>query len=846
MEWIINKIKNSNSSYDFRLLANNNDFGNINFFKHSYFRLLVSLSSYLSKGVIYCNGYYKINFDKKVPAIFDFSITKLSYIPETFMTIDSHLEYLKLVNENNEYKINKLALDDTKIFSSLFNYEIVTDMNDFLNSNFKGYTHINVNNLYVTTGWMKVNNGKKYLVIDLIKYDNKSKKTGLFRCKILDKKVIDLIKLNKKLESYCILILKIDKTIKIKYITPVTFDEYLTYIYDLMLPYKYDFNDINESNKLLKPISYDDNDIERNAFAIDPTGSKDRDDAISCFYLKDEKITKNYLEATHIKLIVHISDTLSYIQPNEKNYYYHYCRYKCNTNYLDKFNLPMMDRILSEEKLSLDGDKNTAITINLIYKIIDQEHFIIKTFPEEVKVHRSKNVNVFGTTYKKFSESFGFDSEKGYDNKQFNKRFIINCNNKVERDFNEFIYEGKSMYPNNIKKLIANNLKHLYIYFVNSLNHTGKDTLIKIPSNLVREKHFNKSNIYLEFSPVDMWCHSLIEYTALESNIYFSNLMYLISINKVRVKDQMFIFDYKRIVQLNEKLGKKNVKFILDNFLKDKKMKLPYNGIYRNLFTSGKDKYYINKKIRDILVKYYKKNSDYEVILEKFINRFNYKYINDKGNAITLLKILLALRQVFLLDSSNNLEISNKLISPDLRMKANYDTFPISHLDVCSLLYTHATSPMRRFIDINVHHIIFNSDSRDYIRLNLDIEGLNNSVNTGKHIHSLVNGQRFLELIELNNNLQLTAKMLDDKRNLIGFKEIVNFYNFNESFKITDNKVLLKKDNYNFPILKKISKDAKIFNIFFHMLRKESENVRKKCQKFLEKLFSIKKMKIIC
>ena len=104
---------------------------------------------------------------------------------------------------------------------------------------------------------------------------------------------------------------------------------------------------------------------------------------------------------------------------------------------------------------------------------------------------------------------------------------------------------------------VANNLKHLYIYFVNSLNHTGKDTLIKIPSNLVREKHFNKSNIYLEFSPVDMWCHSLIEYTALESNIYFSNLMYLISINKVRVKGQMYIFDYKRIVQLNEKLGKK-------------------------------------------------------------------------------------------------------------------------------------------------------------------------------------------------------------------------------------------------------------------------------------------------
>ena len=75
---------------------------------------------------------------------------------------------------------------------------------------------------------------------------------------------------------------------------------------------------------------------------------------------------------------------------------------------------------------------------------------------------------------------------------------------------------------------MANNLKQLYIFFVNSLQHTGKDTLIKIPSTLVME---NK-NIYLDFKPEDMWAHSLIEYTALETNIYMSFLMTLINQKK--------------------------------------------------------------------------------------------------------------------------------------------------------------------------------------------------------------------------------------------------------------------------------------------------------------------------
>ena len=74
--WKIKKIDNKNSRYDFRLTTKKNDYSNVNFFKHSVFRILVSLSSYLTNGVIFQNGFYKINYQKKVPAIFDFSIVK--------------------------------------------------------------------------------------------------------------------------------------------------------------------------------------------------------------------------------------------------------------------------------------------------------------------------------------------------------------------------------------------------------------------------------------------------------------------------------------------------------------------------------------------------------------------------------------------------------------------------------------------------------------------------------------------------------------------------------------------------------------------------------------------------
>ena len=863
MEWKIKKIKNKNSNYDFRMISNTNNFSQINFFKCSYFRILVSLSSYLSEGVILCDSkQFQIKHDKNTPAIFNFSINNNSdKSQKSYLTLDNKLSKVIFYNDKKKIDIRLLSLPDTKVFFTLFQYEEVSNLSKFLNANSEAYKHINNTsvNLYLITGWINFDDGYNYLIMDLLKYDSRSRKTVLTRCKILDKTILkSLHKLKKNIKSYCLLLVEFveETSIKIKYIIPTTMDEYITYLYDLMLPYKYDFNDLDKKDNKLQSIVYKDNDIERTAFAIDPDGSKDRDDAIASFFLKDNKITYDLKEATHIKLIVHISDTLPYISPKDNNYYYHYSKYKCNTDYLDKYNLPMMDRMLSEENLSLDGDNNSAITINLIYKIIDKEKFIIRPFPENVKIHRSKNLKIIGTTYKKFSESYNLKKMKGFDNSSFNERYIINCNKKLIRDYNEFIYEGNSMFPNKSKEHIANNLKQLYIFFVNSLNHTGKDTLIKIPSNLTREKHFDTCNIFLEFSPVDIWSHSLIEYTALESNIYFSYLMYLIAKNKIQPTNNIFSFDYKTIHDINDTVGSKNQKLLIDNITNDKVVKVSKCGIYRNLYTPGKIgsnlDFYINEEIKGMIVKMINSKDNIKDIIERFLEKFNYKVIKNNPNVTNFLKLILALRQTLLLfNAKSNLDISSRMISKEIKMKAKYDFFPFSHLDICSVFYTHATSPMRRFVDINVHNFIFDKECRDYIYANLDLDGINISVNTGKFIHQLVNNQRLIELIDINSQkkkLIMDAVLIDKKRNTIGLLEIVNFYSFNESFNLDENKtkVILNIDNYNLPNMKKANETDKNFNIFFHMLRKESEHIRAKCQKLLEKLFNLKKINKIC
>jgi len=836
MNWELKRINNKNSKYDFRIIpSKKRDYSEVNFFEASYFRQLVSISSYLTNGIIKCKDkFYKVNGkNKNEPVIFNFSIDQINknYKNQMYSTIDKY-NNIEVNLYGINYKIKSISKPNTKIFNSLFETKNINNLHTFFEKNKSTYSNVikSENNLYIVTAHSTDNN----MILDLV-----SDKNRLTRYKVQD------LKMKYMKDGYYLLLIDFEKNMKpnITFSLPITFDEYLTYIYDLMLPYKFDFNDISKKINKKEYVDYKKKGIMKYAFAIDPNGSRDRDDAISSFYLNNNNVVNNLNEATHIHLMVHISNTLPFIVPKDDNYYYHFSKFKCNTDYLDTKNLPMMDRILSEKMLSLDGKGKDAITIEMTYKIKNKEKFVIYPFPENVSVHQSKNLEIFGTTYSTFADSFSEKSKYGFCNDNFNLRYIINCN-KIVRDFNMFVYEGESILKDKRQRMIANNLKQLYIFFVNSLNHTGKDSLLKVPNDLMRKN----DNIYLDFDPIDMWSHSLVEYTALESNIYFAHLMYMIprsnKYKNLEYDNGSYNFNYEDILFNIENLGNKNTNNLLKNIniSPNKKLKSKSVGIFRNLFAPSLDQEtYINDKIAKMLKVNNKENL--KNIIEYLLKKHNYMIV-DGHISNNFLKLLLGLRQIHLLiKSKSNLDISSRLIEPELKMKARYEGFPFWHIDIATYFYTHATSPMRRFIDINVHHFIFNPKYQKYIMRNLDFDGVNMSVQAGKSIHHLVNNTRFIEFIKINNPT-LTFMNINSRKSIYGFKEIINFYNFNKTKTKNGKKVKIIFDNFGIP--KIVNSNSKVFNLYKHMILSFDKDKRKLIKDFLDIILQVKSVKKIC
>ena len=826
VNWFIKNIKNQNSNLDFRLKSKRNSYSKVNFKYHDIFRVLVSLSYYLTNGIILAPDQNdKLNFYQIEGNIFDFKIKNFNKTPNKYLSLSKNMKSILFYDNKNIITINRLTEPNTKVFSNIFLTKTLKNLDKYMQKQKKyGY--------FLVTGFCNNNN----LILDLVEKEN------LIRYQIENH--------NFKLENGYQLFLfnfdKLDYQLMNNFV--ISYDEYLSYIYDLMLPYKYDFNQIG--NNKFPEIRYSNSDIERIAFAIDPNGSKDRDDAIAAFYYQGNKIVNNLEDATHIKLLVHISNTLDYIQPTDDNYYYHYSKYKSNTDYLDKSNLPMMDRILSEDILSLEGNNKSAITISILYRIA-QDHtnlnrkFIIDRFPERIEYFKSNNLNVIGTTYHNFAESFNKQKENRYDNSNFIERLIIPCNKNIIRDFTHFIQEGSSKYKDSLEKQIANNLKQLYIMMVNSLDHTGKDSLLKIPSGLVRDNN----NIYLDFDPVDMWAHSLVEYTALEANIYFAYLTFMISKYNVKnlIVDNKYIITKADLIKASQEIGSKNQKLIIDQVTKNKEIRIKKIGFFRNLYNtnSKKQKEYLNSKSSQMINRYYQKNKkkNYFEIVDKILSFYKF----DNYDTSYFLRLMLSLRQMLLLKGSKtNLDITTKLISKDIKMKAEYDYQPIAHLDICTYLYTHSTSPMRRFVDINVHNLIFNLRSRNYVFKNVNLNNLNAGVDDGKSIFLLVNQQRFIDFIKVNKNPNLKIEIIDKKFKTIGLIDLVNFYSFNSLFNLNkkDKTAIFKLDKFLLPAIEKSSSKDKTFNVFFHMLRKNRYS--KDIQKYLEIIFKVKKVNNIC
>ena len=132
LKWKIKKINNKNSKFDFRLYQlKKSTFEGINFSKYNMLRILVSLASYLSDGIIFKDGYYKIVRKKNIPAIFDFSIKK-TIKSNKYLSLDEQLNNVILFNDKEKLIINTLTTNNTTIFPSLFQFEEINNMNSFL------------------------------------------------------------------------------------------------------------------------------------------------------------------------------------------------------------------------------------------------------------------------------------------------------------------------------------------------------------------------------------------------------------------------------------------------------------------------------------------------------------------------------------------------------------------------------------------------------------------------------------------------------------------------------------------------------------------------------------------
>ena len=71
-----------------------NNYSNINFFKYTYFKFLVSLSSHLTDGIIlFDKNFYKLEWNKKIPAIFNFSLNKTSD-KKNYITLNKNISKL--------------------------------------------------------------------------------------------------------------------------------------------------------------------------------------------------------------------------------------------------------------------------------------------------------------------------------------------------------------------------------------------------------------------------------------------------------------------------------------------------------------------------------------------------------------------------------------------------------------------------------------------------------------------------------------------------------------------------------------------------------------------------------
>ena len=439
--------------------------------------------------------------------------------------------------------------------------------------------------------------------------------------------------------------------------------EFYSILYNCTPPPKFKKEEIDLAESIIekedsqgKYISYPQ---DKCMIAIDPSvTSRDKDDAINFTITIDESGNGTLIMETSI------ADIYPYF--SEETYPLKYAAFKKETEYLGPIRFNMVDNELSENKLSLGASQNKdrAILTTIEYQM---NNYSLDPIPNSVKIEKVKDVQIFATTYTKFHSTI-------IDPDSINDPFVTtikdegvpgfllprsNRNNfklKEDLELNGVFKEGQdtSEYDDYIKERIKD-FHQSYTLLSNNLEIFNRQCNFNVSYDCA----FSGPKLYHDVSESEHWIHNLIEITALETNTYIAMCQYL---------------DTKY-------LSKQNIKNLIDTNFEDFFSLDPnrqFKGYYR-----GQD-------------------------VDTAIINSGYNYNNSDLSEIYFTDNKYYYQSYFNIDTMKNSK--PPLRQPYRTIRALYYTQPISHKFSNITIYTHFTSPLRRFNDLCVHNYLFGND----------------------------------------------------------------------------------------------------------------------------------------
>ena len=359
-------------------------------------------------------------------------------------------------------------------------------------------------------------------------------------------------------------------------------------------------------------------------------------------------------------MYVYIADVLPYMKID--SYPFKYASYKAETEYIGRsMRFPLIDSRLSENKISLMGSNKLANLVKVVYSKYDDDK--LNPIPVSVELFRVKNLKVYYTSYSKIHNNIvdvniydNLIKDEGFNHDNIFINRIISNNFKLKNNINlDKIFENQFVVGNDRPKLIIQlKLFHrAYKLLGVSLHCYNKITTEFFPEKI-------KHNFF------ENWIHNLIEITALEVNKYIA----MIQVVGRRLTTEI----------INDLIRRNYLCTINEN--------CPNVGFFRG------------ENLSEMVYE----SEEFKTYFDGTVRNFNHINPENDINQLLILFYFIKYYKTY----------HRKTLNRDTSSKATNTTNPRFHFSTSAIMYTHFSSPLRRFIDICVHSKLWYINS-DYL-----------------------------------------------------------------------------------------------------------------------------------